>query len=336
MYVSLQEDDKILVFTMDAGTGKLTPELEVPVSGGPAALALGRDRNALYVGHREVPGISSFRVDQDTGGLVKIGAVSLDIDPIFLSTDREGRFLLTSSYAGAHAAVQAIGDDGAVSAPPIQRVDTATGAHAIQTDRTNKFAFVPHIAGRGPNAIFQFRFDENTGRLTPNSPLKVEPEEHLGPRHYCFHPTQNFLYFSNEQGSSVSGYRLDVSTGTLSAFQTIPTLPADYTGNNTCSQIQITSSGKFLYAPNRGHNSIACFSVDASTGQLTPSGRVASEPIPNALSLDLQDKFLFSAGQESGRMASFSVDPDSGELTPLETYPLGNRPAWILVTSLGA
>ena len=195
---------------------------------------------------------------------------------------------------------------------------------------------MPHIAGRGPNAIFQFRFDENTGRLTPNSPLKVEPEEHLGPRHYCFHPTQNFLYFSNEQGSSVSGYRLDVSTGTLSAFQTITTLPADYTGNNTCSQIQITSSGKFLYAPNRGHNSIACFSVDASTGQLTPSGRVASEPIPNALSLDLQDKFLFSAGQESGRMASFSVDPDSGELTPLETYPLGNRPAWILVTSLGA
>jgi len=335
MYVSLQDDDKILVFTMDAGTGKLTPKAEVPVSGGPAALAISPDRNALYVGHRGAPGISSFRIDQDTGGLVQIGTVSLDIDPIFLSTDRKGRFLLTSSYAGAHAAVHAIGDDGAVSGPPIQRVDTATGAHSIQTDPSNKFAFVPHIAGRGPNAIFQFRFDENTGHLTPNSPLRVEPEEHLGPRHYCFHPTQDILYFSNEQACSVTGYRLDPSAGTLSAFQTITTLPAGYTGNNTCSQIQISASGKFLYAPNRGHNSIACFSVDGSSGRLTAIAQTPSEAIPNAISLDPEGNFLFAAGQESGRLASYRINGDTGELTPLETYPLGQRPVWILVTSLG-
>ncbi len=144
----------------------------------------------------------------------------------------------------------------------------------------------------------------------------------------------DILYFSNEQDCSVSGYRLDTAAGTLSLFQTITTLPEGYTERNTCSQIQVSASGKFLYAPNRGHNSIACASVDASTGQLTATGRVASEPIPNALSLDPQDKFLSSAGQESGRMASFSVNPDSGELTPLETYPLGNRPAWVSITEL--
>ena len=191
-----------------------------------------------------------------------------------------------------------------------------------------------HIAGRGPNAIFQFRFDENTGHLTPNSPLRVEPEEYLGPRHYCFHPIQNILYFSNEQGCSVTGYRLDPEKGTLSAFQTITTLPEGYTERNTCSQIQISSSGKFLYAPNRGHNSIACFSVDASTGQLTAIGQVPSEAIPNAFSLDPEGNFLFAAGQESGRLASYRINGDAGELTPLETYPLGNRPVWVLMTSL--
>ena len=98
--------------------------------------------------------------------------------------------------------------------------------------------------------------------------------------------------------------------------------------------LQISASGRFLYAPNRGHNSIACFSIDTSTGQLTATGRAASEPRPNALRLEPQDKFLFSAGQESGRMASFSVKPDSGELTPLETYPLGNGPAWVSITQL--
>ena len=117
-------------------------------------------------------------------------------------------------------------------------------------------------------------------------------------------------------------------------FQTITTLPEGYTEKNTCSQIQISASGRFLYAPNRGHDSIACFSIDISTGQLTATGRVASEARPNALCLDPQDKFLFSAGQDSGRMASFSVNSDSGALTPLETYTLGNAPVWVSITEL--
>ena len=177
----------------------------------------------------------------------------------------------------------------------------------MQTDPTNRYAFVPHIAGNGPNAIFQFRFDAHTGRLTPNSPARVEPDALLGPRHLCFHPSLDILYCSNEQGCSVTGYRLDTATGTLAALQTITTLPEGYTERNTCSQIQVSASGRFLYAPNRGHNSIACFAVDPSTGQLTATGRVASEPIPNALCLDPQDKFLFSAGQASGRIDRKSV-----------------------------
>ena len=188
---------------MDAESGKLTPQAEVPISGGPSSLAISPNRKFLYAGHRNLPEISSWRIDHGTGGLTRNGTVLPEDPPAFLSTDRKGRYLLSSYYQGGHAAVHPIGDDGAVGAPPIEWLATDSGAHAMQTDPSNKFAFVPHIArlndnvlepvreAYGPNAIFQFRFDENTGHLTPNSPLRVEPKERLGPRHFCFHPTQD-------------------------------------------------------------------------------------------------------------------------------------------------
>jgi 6-phosphogluconolactonase len=347
MYVSLQDDDKILVLTMDAETGKLTPKSEVPVVGGPSSLATSPDRRVLYVSHRNSNEISSYRIDQDTGGLTQNGKVSLEAGPTYLSPDRQGRFLLSAHYQGAHVAVHPLGDDGSVGGPPIEWLETDNGAHAIQTDPSNRFAFVPHIArladnvmqppgdALGPNVIYQFRFDETTGHLTPNSPLKVEPGEFLGPRHYCFHPNLDVLYFSDEQGCSVSGYRLDAATGTLSAFQTISTLPEGFSGRNTCSQIQISASGKFLYTPNRGHNSIAGFSVDASSGQLTAIGQVSTEAVPSAFSLDPEAHFLFAAGSETDRLASYRVNGDTGALTPMETYSVGKRPMEVLVINLG-
>jgi len=347
MYVSLQDDDKIRVFTMDAETGQLTPKGEVPISGGPSLLTISPDQKVLYVGHRNVPKISSFRLDPDTGGLTQSGTVSPEASPTYLSTDRKGRFLLSAYYQGAHVAVHPLGADGAVGGQPIEWLETAMGAHAIQTDPSNKFAFVPHIArfndnvlepvkeSYGPNAIFQFRFDDSTGHLTPNTPARVEPQERLGPRHLCFHPTQAIVYFSDEQGCSVTGYRLDTSTGTLSALQTITTLPAGYTARNTCSQIQITPSGKFLYAPNRGHNSIAGFAVDSASGRLTALGQVATEAVPSAFSLDPEGHFLFAAGSASNRLAAYRINSDTGELTPLGTYDVGKRPMWVLMARLG-
>jgi 6-phosphogluconolactonase len=182
--------------------------------------------------------------------------------------------------------------------------------------------------------IYQFRFDENTGRLTPNTPLQLEMGGHLGPRHYCFHPRQDVVYFSDEQGCSVTGYRLDTSAGTLSAFQTLSTLPDGYTERNTCSQIQLTPSGNFLYVANRGHNSIAAFSV-AADGRLRAVGRVQTEAVPSAFSLDPEGKFVYAAGSATGRLASYRIHEATGELTPLETYPVGQRPMWVLTTRLG-
>ena len=231
-----QDDDKIAVFTMDARTGQLTPQGEVLVLGGPSPLTMSPDRKVLYVGQRTVPGISSFRIDPATGALTPSGTVAPEAAPTFLSTDRTGRYVLSAYYQGAHAAVHPVGHDGAVGGSPIAWVETAIGAHAIQTDPSNTFAFVPHIDNRGgPNAIFQFKFDPHTGHLTPNSPPRVGQPAGTGPRHFCFHPSKDILYFSNEQGSSVTGYHLGPATGTLSAFQTISTLPTGYERSNTCS-----------------------------------------------------------------------------------------------------
>jgi len=206
---------------------------------------------------------------------------------------------------------------------------------------------VPHIArlndnvleppknNPGPNVILQFKFDPQTGDLTSNSPPRVEPAERVGPRHYCFHPSRDLVYFSNEQGCSVTAYRLDPATGALTAAQTISTLPDGYTERNTCSQIHLTPSGRFLYVGNRGHNSIAGFAVDPATGHLTPAGHVPTEAVPSAFCLDPEGHFVFAAGTASGRLASYRINRETGALTPLATSDVGQRPAAVLATRLG-
>jgi 6-phosphogluconolactonase len=235
-----------------------------------------------------------------------------------------------------------------VGAPPCDTLATAMGAHAIQTDPSNQFAFVPHIArfndnvleplreSTGPNMIVQLKFDAQSGRLTPNTPLRVEPTTRLGPRHYCFHPTLPVVYFSNEQGCSVTAYRLDPATGTLAALQTLTTLPEGFTARNTCSQIHLTASGRFLYVGNRGHNSLAGFDVDAATGQLTALGHVATEAVPSAFGLDPAGRFVVAAGAATGRLAVYRIHGETGVLTPLATYAVGQRPMAVLVTPVGA
>ena len=124
-------------------------------------------------------------------------------------------------------------------------------------------------------------------------------------------------------------------TGILSALQTITTLPNGHTARNTCSQIHLTASGKFLYVANRGHNSIAGFAVDDATGHLTPIGHVATEAVPSAFSLDPAGSFVFAAGTVSGRLASYRISGETGVLTPLATQAVGQRPAAVLTIRLG-
>jgi 6-phosphogluconolactonase len=342
LYVCAQDDNKIGAFAIDTDTGQLTPRAEVPVAGGPSVMAISPDRRTLYVGARTAPAISSFRIDPGSGGLTRLGSIPQAHAPTFLAPDRTGRYLLSAYYQGGGVAVYHLAADGSVGLPSLDWLATAIGAHAISTDPSNRYAFVPHIAriqdnvleppkdNPGPNVIMQFRFDAATGRLTANTPLRVEQTDRLGPRHYCFHPSLDVVYFSNEQGCSVSAYRLDRATGALAAAQTISTLPDGYTGRNTCSQIHLTPSGRFLYVGNRGHNSIAGFAVDPATGRLTGIGRASTEAVPSAFGLDPTGHFLFAAGTASNRLASYRIDQETGALTALSTYAAGQRPGAVL------
>ena len=345
VYVAAQDDNKISIFQMDEGTGQLTAAGETAVSGGPSLLAISPNRQVLYAGHREEPELSSYSIDQNTGALTQNGSVIPGGQPAFLAADRTGRYLLSSYYQGGHAGVFPLGEDGSLGEAPTAWVDTAIGAHSMLTDRTNRFAYVPHIArisdnvleppqnNPGPNVIYQFKFDESNGQLTANDPPTVPQDGDLGPRHYCFHPSVDVVYFSNEQGCSVSAYEID-GEGRLSPMQTISSLPEGVTLRNTCSQIQFSPSGDFLYVPNRGHNSIAGFSVDG-TGRLTPVGHAATEAVPSAFSLDPAGKFVFAAGSSTGMLASYAIDQGTGALTPLQTYAVGERPMWVLTAALG-
>jgi 6-phosphogluconolactonase len=249
-----------------------------------------------------------------------------------MATDRSGRYLLSAYYLAGKAAVHAIDGDGYVIDPPMEWRDTGRGAHCFQTDPSNRFAFVPHIADEGGrNAIFQFRFDATTGRLSPNGPAQVEQDPGVGPRHFCFHPSKDILYFSNEQECSVSAYGFDPSTGSLSHLQTVSALPAVWSGANACSQIQISPYGRFLYAPVRGHDSIATFEVDAGSGRLNLTGHTLTERMPRAFTLDPDGRFLLSAGEKSGRLAVFRIDGDSGKLDRIGVHMVGRTPLWVTV-----
>ena len=334
VYVSLQDDDRISIFTLDPHSGSMNWREDIPITGGPAPLAIAPDQSVLYVGRRTSQEISTYRINKPTGSLTFVGTTPLQGEPVYVSTDRTGRFVMSAYYYQSTAAVHRVNTDNVPQFPPVEWRYTAHGAHAMLTDPSNRFAYVPHIANRGPNAIFQFRFDEQTGQLTPNTPLRYSPPAYLGPRALAFHPKLDVVYFSDEQGSSVTAYRIGASTGLLTPFQTISTLPVGFTGNNTCSQIRVSTSGRFLFAPNRGHNSIASFIINPSTGSLRSTGRESTEPVPRAFGVAPNDQFLLSAGQQTGRLASYAISQIDGSLTPLETYEVGNNPMWVLIAEL--
>ncbi len=337
-YVSFRRENQIAIFTMDPDTGALTWRERVPLAGGPDPLALDPRSRFLYAASRDRQKLDSYRVDSGTGALAHIGEVPLQGEPIQVITDRTGRFLLGAYFYQSTIGVHAIDDAGVIAFPPVEWRYTAYGAHGIEIDASNRFVFVPHVArSGGPNAVAQFTFDANTGRLTPNPEPFLYLRGNQGPRHIICHPTLNVAYSSDEQGCSATAYRLDPETGVLIDFQSIATVPG-YTPRTeiTCSAVQVSPDGRFLFVVTREHNSIASFAIDQTNGELTHIGWVATEPDVRPLCLDPEGRFLVTAGSgtNSGRLATYEINQATGELIPLEVYEGGNGPMWILMTRL--
>lgn len=332
VYVTASGEGRIARFSMDRASAALDRKADVPLSGRPAPIALHPDHRYLHVARRDAHLITSFAIDRRTGDLTELGTIPSVEDPCHMSTDRTGRYLLAAYYLSHKVTVHRIGDDGAAIDPPVVFRDTAIGAHCFQTDPSNRFVFIPHIARKdAPNTIMQFLFDAATGQLTPNDPPHVPQPDWAGPRHYCFHPSKDIVYFSNEQGCSVTVYTLDPKKGTLTSFQTLSTLPEGWTGKSKCSQIRMTPDGRFLYAPNRGHDSIAAFAVDPGDGRLRAIGQFPAEKIPRAFEIDPAGRFLLSAGHDSGRLAVYRIDTDTGHLDRVATHDVGAVPMWVTI-----
>jgi len=329
VYITLRGDDRIAIYNFDPADGALTHQEDIYVPGGPSPFAVSPNGEHAYAGLREQFKLASFKIDSRTGSLTTTGTADLNSDPCHISVDNTGRYLLSAYYAAGQIAVHPINDDGAIGSVEIERINTRHRAHCAITDDTNQFVFLPHVDDS--NAIFQYKFDAKNGSLTPNTPPIIEPPPGNGPRHYAYHPNNKFVYFDNEQGCSVTAYRLDPDKGTLSPFQNISTLPENWSGENSCAQIHMTSSGNFLYATNRGHDSVAIFAVSSTTGMLKPLGQHQTLHTPRAFAIDPTDHFMLVGGLDDGLLATYRIE-QSGQLTHLCTQPVGNQPMWIEMT----
>jgi 6-phosphogluconolactonase len=330
LYLSVAGEQKIAIYAIDPVQGTLIHRTDIVTNGEPGALTFDPGRRHLFAAIRSTGELASFRIDHTSGVVTHVNTVPAGDDPAHISTDQAGRLLLTAYYRAAKVTVHTIAADGSLSEEPLQTVETADKAHAVLADPTNRFVFVPHT---GPNTIFQFTFQAKTGRLAANAVPKVTTPEGTGPRHLVFHPTKQIVYVVNEQGGSVTGYALDPKASTLAPFQTASTLPVGFNGTNATAEIKIHPTAKFLYASNRGHDSIACFILD-DEGKLTVAGQVPTEKTPRSFDIDPRGEFLYSAGESSGKVAAYRIDEKNGRSEWLRSYTVGKQPWWVMAVDL--
>ncbi|MGE4550574.1 MAG: beta-propeller fold lactonase family protein, partial [Opitutales bacterium] len=270
LYLANRHDDTLLRFDMDEASGDLTLRQTIELEGQPAPMCVSPDQRVLYVAHRKAQKVSAFAISPKDGGLKLIAQTELPGEggACYLSTDRSGKFLLSAYYFEGKVAAHRLKKNGAVAEGAVQTVATEKNAHCILTDYGNRLVLVPHT---GPNAVYQFRFDAKTGKLSPSKPAKHLPEEKLSPRHVAYHPNKKFVYLVNEGSSSVTAYRLKGDA--IHPLHTLSTLPKGFAERNSCADVEVHPSGKFLYCSNRGHDSIAMFAIDQETGRLTALGQ---------------------------------------------------------------
>ena len=329
-FVSVDGEQRIASYRLDEMTGQLTKLADTHLAATPGPLCVSPDRRTLFASLRSSGQITSFRIAKN-GKLSPLAVREAGADPAFLSTDRRGRFLLTAYYVASKVTVHKISPDGTIGAKPLQTIPTDEKAHGILPDPKNRFVFVPHT---GPNAIYQFRFNEKTGRLTPNDPLFVRTGKNTGPRQFLFHPFRHVAFFDYEQGSAIASFGYDRNQGKLVFKQRLSTLPKGFQGENSNARIEGTPDGRFIYVANRGHDSLAGFEFDPETDKLTPISITSTEKTPRGFAIDPDGRYLVVAGQNSGKLAVHRINEDNGRLTRIGTYSIGKRPWWVLITRM--
>jgi 6-phosphogluconolactonase len=317
--------------TLDLNTGELTPVELVAEVNSPSFLAIHPTRKYLYAvmeisdfNGKAAGGVGAFSIDVPTGKLTKLNEQSSGgPGPCHIVVDHAGKFALVANYGGGSAGSLPIKADGSleVMGSFVQHHGTsadksrqeAPHAHSINVDPANHFAFVADL---GLDKVLIYKLDPTSGKLTPNDPAFASVDKGAGPRHFAFHPSGKFAYVINEMHCTVTAFKYDAAKGELTPIQTITTLPNGFDGKNySTAEIQVHPNGKFLYGSNRGHHSIAAFSVDQETGKLTTVGN-QKEGIktPRNFAVDPTGQFVIVANQDGDSLVVFRIDPATGML----------------------
>jgi 6-phosphogluconolactonase len=322
----------IYVYRFDSHTGQVTPAGLAVATTNPSFLAIDPSHRFLYAVNEvgdyqggKSGAVSAFSIDHKTGKLTLLNQVaSGGADPCYITVDKTGKFVLVANYTGGSIAVFRILDDGQLGERTAFIQHTGHGAnpqrqeaahaHSIDLSRDNRFAIVDDL---GMDETFVYKFDSSTGSLTPNDPPFAKAAPGAGPRHFALSPRGNFGYVVNEMASTVSVFSFDQSSGAFQELQTISTLPKGFTKENTTAEIEIDPSGKFLYASNRGNDSIAVFAIDPKTGTLTLVQYAPTKgESPRNFEIAPGGSLLFVGNEKSDNIATFRIDAKSGRLTP--------------------
>jgi 6-phosphogluconolactonase len=331
-------------FDLDTDTGHASPPVLAAEARNPSFLALHPSGRFLYAvsevsdfGGARTGGVIAFAIDPPSGRLTRLNEEASGGDgPCHLAVDETGQNLLVANYGGGTVALLRITADGRLkpastvlahegSGPDKERQDKPH-AHGVYFDPAQRFVLAPDL---GADRVFVYAFDAERGRLEPHGAGVLPPGS--GPRHLAFHPSGRFVYVINELASTVSVFRYDAASGALALVQTLSALPEGFAGTSYTAEVQVSPDGRFLYGSNRGHDSLAIFSIDASSGQLSPLGHV---PIggswPRHFQIDASGRLLMAAHQRGGTIGFFRLDARTGQASPLGARVAVDRPACVL------
>lgn len=313
----------------------------------PSFLAIAPSGKAIYTvnetsefkDEKNSGGVSSFTIEDD-GSLKFLNAKpSLGAAPCHIVLDKAGEHALIANYTGGNGVVYEVTKTGELGAKTAEYTHIEKGAdgkkknshaHSINLDASNKFAFVADL---GLDKIMIYKYDPKAGSLTANDPAFAETPKGGGPRHFSFHPNGKLAFVCNETSSSLTSFAYDAAKGTLTQVQTLSTLPEKTDGNST-AEVVVHPSGNFVYVSNRGHNSIAIFKVDPSSGKITAVGHQGKNiKVPRNFAVDPSGRWMIVCNQESNSVLVFAIDAATGELKPTESRIEVGNPVCVRFTN---
>jgi 6-phosphogluconolactonase len=316
--------DGIHVYREDPETGAWEHVQRVPGLVNPSFLALRPDQRFLYSVHGDETYASSFAIDR--GQLSPLNrAETGGRNGVHQALDRAGKFMLVANYSSGSVSVMPVHPDGTLAGaahvvplpgqPGPHRVEQASShPHQVVFDPSGRFVVIPD---KGLDRIFVFGFDAATGKLTPTAQGSGVARSGSGPRRVAFHPRLPVVWVLNEINSTLATWYWEAERGHLRPVQILPSLPSDYTGENTASEMAVSRDGRYLYCSNRGHDSIAIFAADPATGLLSATAWVPTEGrTPRFIGFDPAAKFLYAANEQSDTIVTFRADAAGGRLVP--------------------